>query len=186
MNSLGFILFLSVVAIVVAELLRPTRKKKRDWREPVMREQLDERSFRSFREQFQVPYIPRALMTAPEKKFFKVLAKVAAEQGLLVAPQVAMSALVDVPRKYNENRFAHINRAGFAQKRLDYVLIDMEFLEPVLVVELDDPSHDGREYEDARREDLLEAAGYKVLRVDVRERLSPGELAEKIAASRSV
>lgn len=176
MNFLLFSIFFFLVVVIAVELLKPTRQKGRNRKEPG----LDEPT-RPTRKQFQIPHIARALMTPSEKDFFRTLSEVGADQGFLVAPQVAMSAMVDIPKKYNENRYVHTNRAGFAQKRLDFVLLDADSLDPILVIELDDPSHDGREEEDAQREELLEATGYRLLRVDVRERLSPEGLADRIA-----
>ena len=119
-------------------------------------------------------------MTPTEKQFFKKLCKAVEPLNVVVAPQVAMSAIVDVPRQFNENKFRHKNRAGFAQKRLDFVLLDIKSLEPILVVELDDPSHDGREFEDSRRDDILAETGHPLLRIDVRENLTTEQLAQRV------
>lgn len=184
MNSLaGSLLFLFLVVIAV-EMLKPVRRKKRDWREPHLDEASAPARYRRrqvARKPFKIQHISRPLMTPTEKRFFRQLQTVGADQGFLVAPQVAMSAIVTIPHEFNVNRYARANRGVFDKKRLDFVLLDAESLDAVLVIELDDPSHDGREEEDAKRDELVESAGYVVLHVDVREQLSLDELAEVIA-----
>jgi hypothetical protein len=184
MSVLAALVFL-FAAVVIVELLKPSSKNKRNSREPASRARRhDVSTWPARQKQFELPYLARTLMTPTEKRFFKAISAIGANNGFLVAPQVAMSALVDIPKKYNENQYAHINRAGFSQKRLDYVLLDVESLNPVLVIELDDPSHDGRENEDAPREKMLKVTGYPLLRIDVRDQLTRGQIAGLIAATR--
>jgi very-short-patch-repair endonuclease len=134
------------------------------------------------RKRFQIPHIPRRLMPPSEKEFFKKLYAAGEPWELIVAPQVAMSAIGAIPKKYNDNlKYRHKNRAGFAQKRLDFVLLDSDSLEPVLVVELEDQIHDNREDEDAQRNEILAETGYPLLRIAVRERLTTEQLTERIA-----
>ena len=54
-------------------------------------------------------------------------------------------------------------RAKFNRKVTDFVLLD-EQLAVVVIIELDDPSHIGKEQEDAERDAMLNEAGYIVLR----------------------
>ncbi len=51
----------------------------------------------------------------------------------------------------------------FSQKRADYVICDPYF-NVIAVIELDDNSHNGKEKEDKKRDEMLIQAGYKVLR----------------------
>ena len=55
------------------------------------------------------------------------------------------------------------SRMTFAQKRADFVLTDKAF-NVLAMVELDDSSHKGNEEKDKARDEMLKAAGYKVLR----------------------
>jgi Protein of unknown function (DUF2726) len=55
------------------------------------------------------------------------------------------------------------SRYSFSQKRADFVAFDKSF-KVAAVIELDDASHDGREDQDGRRDEMLAQAGYKVLR----------------------
>jgi very-short-patch-repair endonuclease len=73
----------------------------------------------------------------------------------IVLTQVAFSALLtakDLP-----------TRATFNRKVADFVVATKAF-EVLVVVELDDSSHRGREAHDSRRDSLLGGAGYRVLR----------------------
>jgi very-short-patch-repair endonuclease len=73
----------------------------------------------------------------------------------IVLTQVAFSALLtakDLP-----------TRATFNRKVADFVVATKAF-EVLAVIELDDASHRGREGLDGKRDELLERAGYRVLR----------------------
>lgn len=168
MNLIFTSIAVLAATVVVVEILRPAKKAKRSATRRV--DPVD----------FNVPHSPRDALTPTEKKFFQTLQSIGAVQGFVVAPQMAMSAIVDTPQKFNENKFRNKNRAGFAQKRLDFVLLDHRHLRTVLVIELDDPSHDGREAEDSQREDILAEAGHRLLRVDVREQLTKEQLEKRI------
>jgi very-short-patch-repair endonuclease len=50
-----------------------------------------------------------------------------------------------------------------AKMRADFVLLNKSYL-PVVVIELDDSSHRGRESKDARRDSYVKEAGIAVLR----------------------
>ena len=54
-------------------------------------------------------------------------------------------------------------RNQFNRKVTDFVLLDKN-CNVVAIIELDDPSHLGKEQEDATRDAMLEEAGYRVLR----------------------
>ncbi len=69
--------------------------------------------------------------------------------------QVAFSALI-----------THDNmkmRAKFNRKVTDFVLLDQSY-KVIAIIELDDPTHIGKEQEDAERDAMLIAAGYMVMR----------------------
>jgi very-short-patch-repair endonuclease len=72
----------------------------------------------------------------------------------VVLAQVAFSALITSARE-------HRNR--YSQKVADFVLLDRS-MQVIAVIELDDSSHRGREENDAKRDEYLKSAGYRVLR----------------------
>lgn len=74
---------------------------------------------------------------------------------LVVMGQVAFSALLAAHQRRTRNRFD--------RKVADFVLFTRAF-DVLAVIELDDASHAGRRVRDAARAQLLEDAGYTVLR----------------------
>lgn len=72
-----------------------------------------------------------------------------------ILAQVAFSALI------TNNNFKIRNK--FNRKVTDFVLLNQK-LEVVAIIELDDPSHIGKEQEDAERDSMLHEAGYQVYR----------------------
>ncbi len=96
---------------------------------------------------------PRRPLTEYEEKMFFRLRETFPQH--IVLAQVAFSALPDTKQRST--------RATFSQKVTDFVLCDRG-LNVVAVIELDDSSHKNREEQDAKREELLTAAGYRVIR----------------------
>lgn len=74
---------------------------------------------------------------------------------LIVLSQVSFGALLAAKSQAVRNTFD--------RKRADFVVCEKSF-KVVAIVELDDSSHDGNEARDAKRDTLLKAAGYRVLR----------------------
>lgn len=73
----------------------------------------------------------------------------------VVLSQVAFSALLTAKDQPT--------RSTFNRKVADFVVATKAF-EVLAVIELDDSSHRGREVQDSKRDQLLERAGYRVLR----------------------
>lgn len=100
----------------------------------------------------------------------------------VVLAQVAFSALLTTRDRPT--------RSTFDRKVCDFVVCSKAF-QVIAIVEIDDVSHRGREGADAKRDALLEAAGYRVVRfaqvpdlVDVRPAVLPAVLAD-VSADRS-
>ncbi|ALH96694.1 DUF2726 domain-containing protein [Acinetobacter equi] len=107
------------------------------------------RQYFSSRQQFY----PKRIITAYEAKMFTRLKQSFPEYDVLA--QVAFSALIT-----NKN---YKVRAKFNRKVTDFVIIDRH-TNVIAIVELDDPSHIGKEKEDAERDAMLFEAGYIVYR----------------------
>ncbi len=75
--------------------------------------------------------------------------------NLHVMPQVAFSALLTATSRATRNTFD--------RKVADFVICDSAF-QVHAVIELDDKSHERRKQQDARRDEKLTAAGYRVVR----------------------
>jgi very-short-patch-repair endonuclease len=70
------------------------------------------------------------------------------------------------------------------QVPIDRYFVDFACWDAKLVVELDGPSHEGRELHDQARTEVLERCGYRVLRFDNEVVLAdPGGVAEAIGAA---
>lgn len=137
---------------------------------------------------FALEYCARPALTPAETRMFRVLCDAVPEA--VVAPQVALSALVDtrkdaaqplpspngwvrLARKLRPAKLratTHRRRAFISQKRLDFVLLDRLDGSVLGVVELDDHTHDSAKARkaDRQRDALLEACGYPVVRFDAR------------------
>ncbi|QQN89019.1 DUF2726 domain-containing protein [Acinetobacter variabilis] len=101
----------------------------------------------------QTKFYPKPVITAFESKMFTRLKDAFPHHHILA--QVAFSALI-----------THDNmkmRSKFNRKVTDFVVMDREY-NVVAIIELDDPSHIGKEQEDAERDAMLIAASYTVIR----------------------
>ncbi|MBY0368648.1 MAG: DUF2726 domain-containing protein [Burkholderiaceae bacterium] len=96
---------------------------------------------------------PRKLLTEREKPMFFRLRQAFPDD--VVLSQVAFSALLTAKDQPT--------RSTFNRKVADFVVATKAF-EVLAVIELDDSTHDGREVQDSKRDQLLQVAGYRVLR----------------------
>lgn len=108
--------------------------------------------FRSFFARKQ-QYFARPVLTNFETKMFIRLKKACPQHHVLA--QVAFSALI-TSRDYKL-------RNKFNRKVTDFVILDQQ-MDVLAIIELDDPSHLGKEAEDQQRDEMLFDAGYQVFR----------------------
>lgn len=114
------------------------------------------------------------LMTPAEAEFITVLD--AAMPGYRIFAQVSMNALLTTrPGLERRRQFALRNR--FNRQRIDY-LVATPGGRGLVVVELDDRSHDGpaAKVADARRDALLLAADYPTVRISNRPWPTPAQV----------
>jgi hypothetical protein len=133
----------------------------------------------------ELPYIrQRYLLTQAEREFFAVL-RHAAPPGWYVFPQVRLANLVQL-KKGTRNWKPHFSRV--AQKCVDFVLCDGVDIEPRLVVELDDASHNrpDRQNRDAFVDAALRAAGLPILHVRWQRQYDALALTAQIQAAAQV
>ena len=118
------------------------------------------------------------LLTAAERSFYEVLCSVLDGQ-LLVFAKVRLADLVYMP-KGTANRQTHFNR--IQSKHVDFVLCTRDKLSPVLVIELDDASHEeeSRRDRDTFVDAALTAAGLPILHIPAKISYVPAELAAAI------
>ena len=98
-------------------------------------------------------YYPCKVITTFEQKMFLRLHEAFPQHYILA--QVAFSGLITTKQLKL--------RAKFNRKVTDFVILDAK-MEVIAIIELDDPSHIGKEKEDAIRDEMLTQAGYKVFR----------------------
>lgn len=121
------------------------------------------------------------LLSPAEREFHMALRQAIGEQsGLVIFAKVRLWDLLYLPGG-TANRQGHQNRVD--RKHVDFVLCDEES-RPVLVIELDDSSH---EREDRRERDsfvdrVLKAAGLPILHVRCRRSYDARVLAQQIGS----
>lgn len=112
------------------------------------------------------------LMTPTERAFFTGLRKTAAKRGILTLAKVRLGDLIRAEEKDRGGR-AKVN-----QKHVDFVLCDAQTLGVIVVIELDDRSHDrpDRRRRDEFVDSALGMAGIPIRHVRVRRSTSLTEL----------
>jgi hypothetical protein len=118
-------------------------------------------------------YKASPLMTDNEFEFFNRLVK--ALPDYYIFPQVSFGAILDsigdTPQEKQRIRFT------FSQKRADYVVYN-DNKQIVAIIELDDRTHNVQN--DAKRDAMLNEAGYRVIRFQSKQKPSVSEIAKII------
>lgn len=102
----------------------------------------------------------KTFLTGNELEFFNRLKK-ANNDRFHICPQVSMGALVDLTVSEKHPDYWDLKQK-YAMKICDYVLCDKTTMEPKLVIELDDITHDFKK--DTMRQNFLKKAGIDSLR----------------------
>lgn len=126
-----------------------------------------------------LPYRKREyLLTRAERSFYEVLRR-ATPPEYVVFTKVRVADILFVERG-TETRMAHQNRID--RKHVDFLLCSVTTISPVLVVELDDSSHQtvARADRDAFLDAACTAAGLPTLHVRAREAYDPRQLADML------
>jgi hypothetical protein len=107
-------------------------------------------------------YKAKPILTDNEREFFTRLVNALPQYRVL--PQISFGALL-VPAVSGKDYNA--TRATFSQKIADFVVCDAA-MQVIAIVELDDRTHNAEK--DARRDAMLEDAGYSVVRFPSRHK----------------
>jgi hypothetical protein len=120
------------------------------------------------------------LLSKAERSFFEVLLG-AIGPDLLVFPKVRMLDLVYLP-KGTENAQSHRNKVQ--SKHLDFVLCRRDTVSPVLVIELNDRSHNRRDRQerDAFVKHVLDTIGLPYMPVPAKRAYDQRTLAAQVQA----
>jgi very-short-patch-repair endonuclease len=118
-----------------------------------------------------------SLLTPPEARFFSLLESVIPENCYLLT-QVRLANLVAV-RPGSQTFRAHFN--PIAMKCVDFVICNHSDMQPLLVVELDDRSHDRpeRQQRDKFVDQVLGAVGLPILHWPLSRGYSRTEIAQE-------
>ncbi|NAR66902.1 DUF2726 domain-containing protein [Acinetobacter haemolyticus] len=102
---------------------------------------------------FKQQFFARPVITSFESQMFLRLQQAFPQHHILA--QVAFSALITSDH--------YKIRSRFNRKVTDFVILDKD-MQVIAIIELDDPSHIGKELEDKKRDHMLQQAGYLVQR----------------------
>ena len=119
-----------------------------------------------------------SLLTATERNFFAYLAHAVAGE-LHIFSKVRLADLVEV-RSDAKGKLGHLRR--ITQKHVDFVLCTPDTMRPLLVIELDDSSHERPEAQERDRvkNAALQSAGLPILRVPAQQSYDATLLAQMI------
>lgn len=113
-----------------------------------------------------LPYKKKFLLTKNEWAFYKDLKKVTDKYNLHILSKIRLADLVEVKSGLdNKTRMKYFGK--IKSKHIDFALCNPENLSILLLIELDDSSHDrsDRMERDSFVENLFQETGYKLLRV---------------------
>ena len=116
-----------------------------------------------------------------ERSFFECLRQALGDEFHIFA-KVRLRDLVYLPPGV-QDRQAWTNRV--CQKHVDFVLCGRQKVSPLLVIELDDKSHEREDVQerDTAKDTILHAAGLPIFRVPARRTYSTRELREVISGA---
>lgn len=121
-----------------------------------------------FRERFPFDKV-ESIVTKTEKQFLQVLLSVVPNEDFYILTKVRLADIVKV-RKDTNNYLKHFNK--IKSKHIDFLICDCVDFEPLLAIELDDPSHLNEEAQDRDyvKNRVLESAGIPILRVKTQKK----------------
>lgn len=114
-------------------------------------------------------YQKKTLMSVNEKSFYSELLPICKKHGFLLFSKVRLIDLIEPVRGGNSN----VAKLHIIQKHVDFVLCHASTLTPMLVIELDDNSHNSAsaQQRDADKNKALESAGLPIIRTRTAARL---------------
>ena len=118
------------------------------------------------------PYVPRELMTAPERELYGRLRQ--ALPDYLIFSQVQLSRIIDVaPEAEHQAWLNRINRMS-----VDFVICAADGAKILAAIELDDSSHDrpDRIKADSKKDKALLSAGVAIIRWPVKGMPNPRQI----------
>lgn len=123
------------------------------------------------------PYEPLQFMTDSEVEFYERL-QLAVDNYYHIFCQVQLSRIINAENHPDSGQWLNrINRMS-----VDFLLVDYDAKTPLIVIELDDWSHEAKERirADAKKDKALSCAGIPVMRFHGEQMPSSSELAKEI------
>ncbi len=110
------------------------------------------------------PYYKKHLLTKHELDFYKDLKVIADKRNLTILTKIRMADLLGVNAWDHREKYIYFNK--ISRKHVDFALADPSDLKILLLIELDDSSHDIEQTErDKFVESVYSKTDYKLLRV---------------------
>lgn len=177
--------FFAFIALIIALKIRDKKQKKKhdeQFQELLQKSAENNRRFEEFERQQRIEkakavykeevtdrglsYKQGTFLTNREKAFYPYLKEVADNLGLTVSMKPRLGDLVTGA----DSQFTSLGmkeRTKVQQKHVDFALFDPETMKVMLLVELDDTTHDRqkRVNRDVFVDNVLEGTGYKILHV---------------------
>ncbi len=122
-------------------------------------------------------------MTQTEYRFFGILREVIKDKYFIM-PQVALSRIIEVQKgleRYgSDSWYSNFNRIN--KKTVDFVIFDKVYLSPLLVIELDDYTHNyfSRQERDDFLDGALKVAGLNILHIRPQHNYDTSQLEQAI------
>ena len=164
----------AVIVIVIAVILYESYKKKKaeekkkfyaSMLEIAKAKETDKSSpeMEKAEESDKLPYRRKYLLTKNELYFYKHLKSFADEYNYAILAKVRLADLIEVSAHANSKEFLKYF-GKIKSKHIDFMLCNRENLYPLLIIELNDSSHNqtDRKERDDFVKTVLEKAGYKI------------------------
>lgn len=161
-ETIGGMIGTILIFILIAYLIIKQIKKERKIQEFNLQAKIYERTL--YEEKIKnMPYKKKLLLTKNEWAFYKSLKPIADELGYSVLAKIRVADLVEVISNNRSEWQTYFNKIN--KKHIDFVLSKPENLQIVLLIELDDNTHNAaQEQRDKFIEELYKQTGYKLLR----------------------
>lgn len=116
---------------------------------------------------FEYKYKKKYLLTKNEWIFYKSLKPIADKYNLIVLSKIRLADLVEVDEALKNNKNEYYRYFNMIKaKHIDFALAVPKNMKVVLLIELDDMSHNNQKYRDIFINNICNKCGYKLLRTD--------------------
>ena len=121
--------------------------------------------------EYKNDYKRKKLLTENEKRYYNVLAPYAEKKNLQILSKIRLADLIEP--KTNNTYKENILFSKIKAKHIDFALCNKNDLNPILLIEVDDKSHNipERKERDKFIDNALRGAGYKIIHIQTPENL---------------